>query len=67
MTRETETRVLEYGPAEPRGDAKRRRVLYCVGLPLAAFAIAGGLRWPEAGLVAATGALLVALALPVRD
>ena len=67
MTEPSQVRVLDYGPAEQRGDQKRRRVLYCVGFPLLAFALAGGFRWIETGLVAAAGALLIAMALPVRD
>ena len=67
MDEQTNRPVLEYRPVEPRSDRRRRRTLLCVGLPLIAFAMGGGLRFAENGLIAAAGALLVALALPVRD
>ena len=68
MTDGPERRVLEYSEAPPRPDARRRRVLYCVGLPLFAWGLTHGMRGYELdGLIAAVGALLVAMALPVRD
>jgi len=63
-----ELRVLEYGHEPPRIDPKRRRVLYCIGLPLIAFALCGGVGFRLGnGVVAAAGALLIAMALPIRD
>ncbi len=62
-----ELRVLEYGQEPPRVDPKRRRVLYCIGLPMLAFGFCQGFRYELNGLIGAAGALLVAMALPVRD
>lgn len=70
MPDEPEHRVLDYREAAPAETTltRRRRILYCVGLPLVAFGLCHGLRGYELdGLVAAVGALLVAMALPVRD
>ena len=63
-----ELRVLEYSQDQARPNPKRRRVMYCIGLPLLAFGLTHGIRGYELdGLIAAVGALLVAMALPVRD
>ncbi len=62
-----ERQVLEYGQ-DPRSRGQRwRRVFYCIGLPLLAFGMSNGLAFEGSGLIAATGAFLVALVLPVRD
>ena len=67
MTDGPELRVLEYSQAAPRSNALRRRVLYCVGMPLVAFGLCQGFRYELNGMIGAAGALLVALAVPVRD
>ena len=67
MSNDPGKRVLEYSQEPPRVDPRRRRVLYCIGLPLIAFGLSNGFRDELSGLAAAAGALLVALVLPVRD
>ena len=62
-----ERHVLEYRQNPPSGGRRWRRVLCCIGLPLLAFGMSNGLAYEGSGLIAATGAFLVALVLPVRD
>jgi hypothetical protein len=55
-------------PTAPSGKGRAQRVYYCLGLPMLAFGIASlGNDALIRGAIAALGAFLVAMALPVQD
>ena len=55
-------------PTAPGGTARARRIYYCIGLPMVGFGLGSfGNDALIRGAIAALGAFLVAMALPVRE
>ena len=55
-------------PTASSGRGRAQRVYYCIGLPMVAFGLASlGSDALIRGAIAAVGAFLVAMALPVQD
>ena len=55
-------------PAAPSGRGRAQRIYYCIGLPMIAFSLAAlGNDALFRGAIAAVGAFLVAMALPVQE
>ncbi len=70
MTESKPERILSYeSQVVAASPSRHRRILYCIGLPLIGFGLAGGFGGDRTlnGSSTAIGALLVALALPVRE